>query len=102
MSRDTVHFEVIKTFADGSTEELFRTGKAKTVPPDVVRRALRKLEVLHVALRLADLRVPSGNRLHALKGDRLGQHAIAVNDQWRVCFRFEEGDAYDVEFCDYH
>jgi len=63
---------VIKTFADGSTEELFRTGKAKTVPPDVVRRALRKLEVLHVALRLADLRVPSGNRLHALKGDRLG------------------------------
>jgi len=58
---------VIKTFADGLTEELFRTGMAKTVPPDVVRRALRKLEVLHVALRLADLRVPSGNRLHALK-----------------------------------
>ena len=102
MSRDTVHFEVIKTFADDSTEALFRTGKARTVPPDVVRRALRKLEALHVALRLDDLRVPPGNRLHALTGDRLGQHAIAVNDQWRICFRFDDGDAYDVEFCDYH
>lgn len=102
MSRDTIHFNVIKTFADGSTEALFRTGKAKTVPADVVRRALRKLEALHVALRIEDLRVPPGNRLHALKGDRVGQHAIAVNDQWRICFRFDDGDAYDVEFCDYH
>jgi proteic killer suppression protein len=93
---------VIKTFAESSTEALFRTGKAKSVPPDVLRRALRKLEALHVALRLDDLRVPPGNRLHALKGDRVGQHAIAVNDQWRICFRFDEGDAYDVEFCDYH
>ncbi|MGK2934966.1 MAG: type II toxin-antitoxin system RelE/ParE family toxin [Gemmatimonadaceae bacterium] len=54
------------------------------------------------AARLSDLRVPPGNQLHALKGDRVGQHAIAVNDQWRMCFRFEDGDAYDVEFCDYH
>ncbi len=55
-----------------------------------------------VATKVTDLRVPPGNRLHALKGDRAGQHAIAVNDQWRICFRFDDGDAYDVESCDYH
>lgn len=93
---------MIKSFADRQTEELYRIGKAKRVPSDVARRALRKLEALHVAIALADLRVPPGNRLHALKDDRAGQHAIAVNDQWRICFRFEDGDAYDVEFCDYH
>ena len=93
---------MIKTFADRQTEELFRTGKAKRVPPDVARRALRKLEAVHVATTAADLRVPPGNRLHALKGDRAGEHAIAVNEQWRICFRFEDGDAFDVEFCDYH
>jgi len=93
---------VIKSFADRQTEELFRTGKAKRVLPDVARRAVRKLEAVHAATEVADLRVPPGNRLHALKGERAGQHAIAVNDQWRICFRFEKGDAYDVEFCDYH
>ena len=93
---------MIKSFADRATEELFRTGKAKRVRGDVVRRALRKLETLHVALRLADLRGLPGNRLHALQGDRAGQYAIAVNDQWRLCFRFVDGDAFDVEFCDYH
>ncbi len=93
---------MIKTFAERPTEELFSTGKANSVAADVARRALRKLEAVHVAAQLSDLRVPPGNRLHALKGDRAGQHAIAVNDQWRICFRFEDGDAYDVEFCDYH
>ena len=93
---------MIKTFADHATEELFRTGKAKRVPGDVARRALRKLEALDVATQLSDLRVPPGNRLHALRDDRVGQHSISVNDQWRICFRLEEGDAYDVEFCDYH
>jgi proteic killer suppression protein len=93
---------VIKSFADPQTEELFRTGKARRVPTDVARRALRKLEAVHVATQLADLRVPPGNRLHPLKGDRAGQHAISVNDQWRICFRFDDGDAFDVEFCDYH
>lgn len=93
---------MIKSFADSQTEELFRTGKVKKVPADVARRALRKLEAVHAALQLADLRVPPGNRLHPLKGDRAGQHAIAVNDQWRICFRFVDGDAYDVELCDYH
>lgn len=93
---------MIKTFADRTTEEFFRTGSVRRVPADIARRALRKLEALHAASQLEDLRVPPGNRLHALKGDRTGQHAIAVNDQWRVCFRFENGDAYEVEFCDYH
>jgi len=102
VSRDTVRFRVIKTFADRATEELFRTGKAKRVPVDVARRALRKLEAIDVATLLSDLRVPPGNRLHALKDDRAGQHSISVNDQWRICFRFEDGDAHDVEFCDYH
>ena len=93
---------MIKSFADRRTEELFRTGKAARVPNTLARRALRKLDALHVATQLADLRVPPGNRLHALRGARVGQHAIAVNDQWRICFRFEKGDAYDVEYCDYH
>jgi proteic killer suppression protein len=93
---------VIKTFTDRPTEELFRTGKSKRVPVDVARRALRKLEAVHVAVRVTDRRVPPGNRLHALKDDRDGQHAISVDYQWRICFRFEDGDAYDVEFCDYH
>lgn len=93
---------MIKTFADRQTEELFRTRKAKRLPAEVVRRALRKLEAVHEATQLADLRVPPGNRLHALTGDRAGQHALSVNDQWRICFRFESGDAFDVEFCDDH
>jgi proteic killer suppression protein len=93
---------VIKTFADRTTEELFRTGKTKRVPVDVARRALRKLEAIDAATKLADLRVPPGNRLHALRDDRAGQHSISVNDQWRICFRFEDGEAHDVEFCDYH
>jgi len=93
---------VIKSFANRTTEELFRTGSARKVPADIARRALRKLEAVHAASQVTDLRVPPGNRLHALKGDRTGQHAIAVNDQWRICFRFEDGEAYEVEFCDYH
>lgn len=93
---------MIRTFADKRTAELFAKGSARGIPPDVIRRAVRRMEYVDLATRLDDLRTPPGNRLHALKGDRSGQHAIAVNDQWRVCFRFVDGDAYDVEFCDYH
>jgi proteic killer suppression protein len=93
---------VIKTFADRPTEELFATGRSKRLPPDIVRRARRKLEYIDLATRLDDLRVPPGNRLHGLVGDRLGQHAIAINDQWRICFRFVDGDAFEVEVTDYH
>jgi proteic killer suppression protein len=93
---------MIRSFADKRTAELFETGRARWLPPDVVRRAVRKLEYVDLATRLDDLATPPGNRLHALRGDRSGQHAISINDQWRVCFRFVEGDAWDVEVCDYH
>jgi proteic killer suppression protein len=93
---------MIKTFADRRTHDLFVNGSAKRFPPDIAARAARKLEYVDLATRLDDLRVLPGNRLHALKADRKGQHAIAVNDQWRICFRFHDGDAYDVEICDYH
>lgn len=93
---------MIKTFADKRTHELFSMGKTKNFPPDVAPRAARKLEYVHLAERLEDLKVPPGNRLHALCGDRQGQYAISINDQWRICFRFADDDAYDVEVCDYH
>jgi proteic killer suppression protein len=93
---------MIKTFADRRTQELYLTGKAKRLPAKLAKRAARKLEYVDLATRLEDLRVPPGNRLHALEGNRDGQHSIRVNDQWRICFRFIDGDAYDVEFCDYH
>lgn len=93
---------MIKTFADRRTRDLFLNGKVKRFPSDVAPRAARKLEYVDLATTLEDLRVPPGNRLHALKDDRKGQHAISINDQWRICFRFVDGDAYDVEVCDYH
>jgi proteic killer suppression protein len=93
---------MIKSFADRRTQELYLTGTAKRFPADIAARAARKLEYVDLATRLVDLKVPPGNRLHALKDDRKGQHAIAINDQWRICFRFEGGDAYEVEVCDYH
>jgi len=93
---------VIKTFADKRTQSLYLTGRAKRFPADVAKRAARKLEYIDLAVRLDDLMVPPGNRLHALERDRTGQHAISINDQWRICFRFEDGDAYEVEVCDYH
>lgn len=65
-------------------------------------RALRKLDMIDDAYALSDLRVPPSNRLHALSGDRAGQYSISVNDQWRICFRFEGHDAFDVQICDYH
>lgn len=102
MSRDALHYAVIKTFADRRTSDLFLNGTAKRFPPDIADRAVRKLEYVDLATKLDDLRVPPGNRLHALKDDRKGQHAISINDQWRVCFRFVDGDAYDAEVCDYH
>ena len=93
---------MIKSFADKRTEALFTDGVARRVPPDVAARAVRKLDMIDSAVSVDDLRVPPGNRLHALKGSRAGQYAVAVNGQWRLCFRFEGEHAYDVEFCDYH
>ena len=93
---------MIKSFADKHTSDLFLTGKSRRLPPDVIRRAMQRLEYVHLATRFDDLRVPASNRLHALRGDRKGRHAIYINDQWRVCFRFEDGDAHGVEVTDYH
>jgi proteic killer suppression protein len=91
---------MIKTFADKETQKIFTTGKSKR--STLINRAIRRLEYIHYAVTLNDLRVPPSNRLHALKGDRKGQHSISINEQWRICFRFIEGDAYDVEITDYH
>jgi len=93
---------MIKTFADKHTRELFRTGRSKRIAPELIKRTLRRLEYIDLAVRLDDLRVPPSNRLHALSGSRRGQHAISINDQWRIVFRFEQGDAHDVEVTDYH
>jgi proteic killer suppression protein len=93
---------MIKSFADKETQQLYIKGKSKRLPPDLLRRAIRRLEYIHWAQNLNDLKVPPSNRLHALKGDRKGQYSISINDQWRICFRFIDGDAFDVEITDYH
>ncbi|MBC2716353.1 MAG: type II toxin-antitoxin system RelE/ParE family toxin [Desulfobacteraceae bacterium] len=93
---------MIKTFADKETQQIFVKGKSKRLPPDLIRRAIRRLEYINWATNINDLRVPPSNRLHALKGNREGQYSISVNDQWRICFRFIDGDAFDVEITDYH
>lgn len=93
---------MIKSFVDKATEQLFCEGSSKKLPVDVAGRALRKLDMLDAAVSVGDMRVPPGNRLHALQGDRAGQYAVSVNGQWRICFRFDGEDAYDVEICDYH
>jgi proteic killer suppression protein len=95
-------WRMIKTFADKRTQDLYVIGSAKRFPSDVAGRAARNLEYVDLAARLDDLKVPPGNHLHALDKDRKGQHSISINDQWRICFRFVDGDAYDVEVCDYH
>jgi proteic killer suppression protein len=92
---------MIKTFADEDTEALFNGTRIRRFG-NIEGPARRKLEYLDAAAVLADLRIPPGNRLEALKGDRAGQHSIRVNDQFRVCFRWKGGDAFDVEICDYH
>jgi len=93
---------MIKSFADRETQRVFIQGKSKRLPPELIRRAVRRLEYVHWAKSLTDLSQPQSNRLHALKGVRAGQYSISINDQWRICFRFFDGDAYDVEITDYH
>ena len=93
---------MIQSFASSQTERVFQRQRAKKLPPDVQRRAHRKLLLIDAAEALGDLRVPPGNHLERLSGKRGGQHSIRINDQWRICFRWERGDAYDVEITDYH
>jgi proteic killer suppression protein len=92
---------VIETFRCKDTEALF-TGRHIRRFGAVESAAMRKLAMLNRAGRIEDLRVPPGNRLEALPGDRAGQWSVRINDQWRLCFRFESGNAYDVEIVDYH
>lgn len=93
---------MIRSFANKETESLFTTGRSRRLPQSIMRRAMTRLYQLHFAKRIEDLRDPPSNRLEALKGDRSGQWSIRINDQWRVCFRFEDSDAFDVEIADYH
>jgi toxin HigB-1 len=93
---------VIQGFAEANTKLLWETGKNRRLPANLWRVALRKLLMLHTAGTLADLRVPPGNRLERLSGDRRGQHSIRINDQYRVCFVWKPDGAYDVEITDYH
>ncbi len=93
---------MIRSFADRHTERLFGREAIRRFPADLLRSMLRKLVALDAADSLDDLRVPPGNRLEKLKGRRGGQYSIRVNDQWRVCFTWKDGDAHDVEIVDYH
>ena len=93
---------MIKSFRDRDTERLFDRRPIRRLGSELQRMALRKLRILDAAMSLGDLRVPPGNRWERLRGERAGQHSIRINDQWRICFRWDEGDAYDVEIVDYH
>lgn len=93
---------VIRSFGDRDAERLFERQRIKRLGPEVQRVALRKLRMLDAAVGLEDLRVPPGNRLERLRGDRAGQHSIRVNDRWRICFRWRNSDAYDIEIVDHH
>lgn len=92
---------MIESFACAETERVFRGQVSRRLPTDIQRTARRRLLQLDAVTQLRDLAVPPGNRLEALKGGRTGQHSIRVNDQWRICFRWEAG-AHDVEIVDYH
>ncbi len=93
---------MIKSFAGAETEKIFNQTGSRRLPPDIQSTARRKLLYLHYAKSLLDLRVPRGNRLEALHGDREDQYSIRVNDQWRICFVWRGADAYEVEIVDYH
>ncbi|HLE03633.1 MAG TPA: type II toxin-antitoxin system RelE/ParE family toxin [Anaerolineales bacterium] len=93
---------MIKSVRDKETALVFERERSPRLPPDIQQVAYRKLRMLNNAQSLADLRLPPGNHLEKLSGDREGQHSIRINERFRVCFRWREGDAYDVEIVDYH
>jgi proteic killer suppression protein len=93
---------MIRSFRNGTTERVFNGEFPRELPRSIIKTARRKLRMVEAARELTDLRVPPGNKLHALDRDRIGQHAIWINDQYRVCFEWREGDAYNVEITDYH
>ena len=93
---------MIKTFADRNTETLFNTAKSRKYPQDILKRAITRMNWIDTAYTVDDLKIPPSNHLEKLKGDRDGQCSIRVNNQYRICFRFENGNAFDVEIVDYH
>lgn len=93
---------MIRNFADPETERIWSGRRSRRLPADIQSVALRKLRMLNQARVLADLRVPPGNRLEALRGDRNGQQSIRINDQWRICFVWRDSGPADVEIVDYH
>ena len=93
---------MVRSFRCKETEKIFRRVFSRKFPRDIQQVALRKLRMLNRAATLQDLIVPPGNRLEALYGDRKGQHSIRINDRWRICFQWREGDAFEVEIVDYH
>ena len=93
---------MINSFKDELTNSVWKRKRVKKFPSDIFKVARRKLGFLEDAMDINDLRIPPGNRLEALKGNRIGQHSIRINDQWRVCFQWKDGNAYAVEITDYH
>lgn len=93
---------MIKTFKDAQTEKIYQRQRSRKLPTDIQQVALRKLRMINNAISINDLRIPPANCLEKLSGNRAGQWSIRINDQWRVCFRWEGSDAVDVEITDYH
>ncbi len=93
---------MIKSFRDSETEKLYSRERSKRLPPDIQQAALRKMRMINNAKSVNDLRIPPANRLEKLSGNRAGQYSIRINDQWRICFAWKEGDALNVEITDYH
>ena len=93
---------MLKSFASKETERVWHGIRSRSLPDDVQRIARRKLRMINNAQDISDLRVPPENRLEALKGNRIGQHSARINQQWRICFKWHDGDAYNIEIVDYH
>ena len=93
---------MIRSFKSKEAQKVFNRDRSKKLPGEIQQVALRKLKMLNRSQNLQDLRVPPSNRLERLKGTRKGQYSIRINDQWRICFRWDRGDAYEVEIVDYH
>ncbi len=93
---------MIKSFKDKETEKVYSREGSRKLPIDIQQAALRKLRMINNAKTLNDLRIPPANHLGKLKGNREGQHSVRINDQWRVCFKWKDGDAQEVEITDYH
>ena len=93
---------MILSFRDKETERLWQSGRSRHLPADLQLRAFKKLAILNAAVTLDNLKVPPGNQLEALRGNRIGQHSIRINDRYRVCFVWRDGNAFEVEIVDYH